>query len=158
MELQQQRPRRSAWMFWVGLSITIALTLGLAGVIIWLVVTQNLAQLTVIVGLIASMVAIVSTPLIFYFTIFHKPEKQEALTLPQRKETETPQTQPPGPTWNVPFRRNSFFTGREELLNQLHTNLTTTKAAALTQAQAISGLGGIGKTQTAVEYAYRYHD
>src|SRR5215467_14996330 len=58
----------------------------------------------------------------------------------------------------VPYRQNPFFTGRDELLKQLHTNLTTTKAAALTQAQAISGLGGIGKTQTAVEYAYRYRD
>src|SRR5205823_2970545 len=56
-----------------------------------------------------------------------------------------------------PFRRNPFFTGREELLKHLRDNLTTTKAAALVQAQAISGLGGIGKTQTAVEYAYRYH-
>ena len=48
--------------------------------------------------------------------------------------------------------------GREELLKQLHDNLTQNKAAALTQAQAIYGLGGIGKTQTAVEYAYRYRD
>ncbi len=71
---------------------------------------------------------------------------------------------------NLPYRRNPFFTGREDLLRQLRDNLTRNKAAALTQprqpqsqqssqqAQAISGLGGIGKTQTAIEYAYRHHD
>jgi len=57
--------------------------------------------------------------------------------------------------WNVPYRRNPFFTGREEILAYLYTVLQTSKAAALTQTQAISGLGGIGKTQVAVEYAYR---
>ncbi len=64
--------------------------------------------------------------------------------------------QQPVQVWYVPFRRNPFFTGREQLLTHLHENLTQTGAAALIQAQAISGLGGIGKTQTAVEYAYRY--
>ena len=60
--------------------------------------------------------------------------------------------------WNVPYRRNPFFTGRDQVLKELHNTLTNGSTAALTQAQAISGLGGIGKTQTAVEYAYRYRD
>jgi hypothetical protein len=58
--------------------------------------------------------------------------------------------------WTDPYRRNPFFTGREDLLTRLHDRLTQTRAAVLTQPQAISGLGGIGKTQTAVEYAYRF--
>jgi tetratricopeptide (TPR) repeat protein len=58
--------------------------------------------------------------------------------------------------WNVPYRRNPYFTGREDLLTRLHELLHAGKATALTQPQAISGLGGIGKTQTALEYAYRY--
>src|SRR5262249_19247750 len=52
--------------------------------------------------------------------------------------------------WNVPYPRNPFFTGREQLLAQLTTTLQKAPAA-LTQPQAISGLGGIGKTQLAVE-------
>jgi hypothetical protein len=155
MEPQQQRPCRSAWMFWVGLSITLAITLGLIGVIIWLVVTQNLAQLSVIVGLIASIAAIVTAPLIFYFTIFKQPEKPETPTLPQRVQTET--TTHASSIWNVPYRRNLYFTGREEVLHMLHERLSSAKTTGLTQSQAISGLGGVGKTQIAVEYAYRYH-
>ena len=59
--------------------------------------------------------------------------------------------------WNIPYPRNSFFIGREELLTRLHTQLQAGQATALSQPQAIIGLGGIGKTQIAVEYAYRYH-
>lgn len=62
------------------------------------------------------------------------------------------------PLWNVPYRRNLFFTGREDILASLYTELNRGKFAALTQAQAISGLGGIGKTQVATEYAYRYRE
>jgi tetratricopeptide (TPR) repeat protein len=60
--------------------------------------------------------------------------------------------------WTVPYRRNPLFTGREWVLTYLHEKLTSHHSVALTQPQAISGLGGIGKTQTAVEYAYRYRD
>ncbi|MFL5591975.1 MAG: hypothetical protein ACJ8DI_30585 [Ktedonobacteraceae bacterium] len=64
----------------------------------------------------------------------------------------------PVPAWNVPLRRNPFFTGREPVFTQIHTLLHAGKAAASSQPPAISGLGGIGKTQTAVEYAYRYRE
>jgi tetratricopeptide (TPR) repeat protein len=60
------------------------------------------------------------------------------------------------PIWNVPYPRNSFFIGRDELLTRLHTQLQAGQATALSQPQAITGLGGIGKTQIAVEYAYRF--
>ncbi|GHO94447.1 tetratricopeptide repeat protein [Reticulibacter mediterranei] len=67
-----------------------------------------------------------------------------------------PQTWPE--IWQVPYQRNPFFTDRERLLKALHKQLAQQKrsqsATALTQA--ISGLGGIGKTQTALEYAWRY--
>src|SRR5262249_3857343 len=49
-----------------------------------------------------------------------------------------------------------FFLGRDELLEQIHNQLWAGEVMALSQPQAISGLGGIGKTQMAVEYAYRY--
>src|SRR6266567_788226 len=60
------------------------------------------------------------------------------------------------PYWHVPFPRNPFFTGREEILEALHTQLGVDRTVALTQSTALHGLGGVGKTQIALEYAYRH--
>ena len=56
--------------------------------------------------------------------------------------------------FHVPYARNLHFTGRETALRTLRARLTD--PAARTRIAALTGLGGIGKTQTALEYAYRY--
>jgi hypothetical protein len=55
---------------------------------------------------------------------------------------------------NVP-QRNRNFTGRAELLEELHDRLITQERTALVP-NVLYGLGGVGKTQVAIEYAYRY--
>ena len=61
------------------------------------------------------------------------------------------------PFWNIPHQRNPFFTGREETLSYLYKSLAADNVVMLTQAQSITGLVGIGKTQPAVAFAYRFH-
>lgn len=56
----------------------------------------------------------------------------------------------------VPYERNPLFTGRDSFLNLLHTNLHDTSPRKYNHRIAIHGLGGIGKTQLALEYCYRY--
>ena len=70
------------------------------------------------------------------------------------RKSSSPPTTPVGtssqPIWNVPFERNPFFTGREDILGKIREELLSSSRAAF------SGLGGIGTTQTAIEYAYRH--
>jgi tetratricopeptide (TPR) repeat protein/transcriptional regulator with XRE-family HTH domain len=75
---------------------------------------------------------------------------------PEALPTTVPATYDPLPLWTVPHRRNPFFTGREYILRQLHTVLTQKQSILLSQSSTLTGLGGIGKTQTAIEYAYSY--
>ena len=59
--------------------------------------------------------------------------------------------------WNVPAGQGRFV-GREALLDDLAQRLSAGAGLALTQVQALHGLGGVGKTRVAVEFARRYRD
>ncbi|GCE51295.1 DNA-binding XRE family transcriptional regulator [Thermosporothrix hazakensis] len=57
--------------------------------------------------------------------------------------------------WYLPYSRNPFFVGREQQLECLYTALVQ-KAPQARRPYALSGMGGMGKTQLAIEFAYRY--
>ena len=54
--------------------------------------------------------------------------------------------------WNLPAR-NPGFTGRDGLLVAVRERLVAGDKAVV---QAFQGMGGVGKTQLAIEYAYRF--
>jgi len=85
-----------------------------------------------------------------------KPDAEPNFPTPdQSTAAQTEEPRFPGalpPVWNVPHQQNPHFIGRDALLDQIHQALTSNQAAALT---AIHGLGGVGKTTLATEYAYR---
>lgn len=57
---------------------------------------------------------------------------------------------------DVPYR-NPHFTGREAEIERLHNELAASGAAVLRHPPAaLFGMGGVGKTQIAAEYAHRF--
>ena len=60
------------------------------------------------------------------------------------------------PMW-LPFRKNRNFTGRDRELAEIHEALNFSDALLSTQRiLVLHGLGGIGKTQLAIQYAYSH--
>lgn len=57
---------------------------------------------------------------------------------------------------NLPPERNHLFIGRQNLMAELYERFKSRQHPAQASVQALTGLGGIGKTQTALEYAYRH--
>lgn len=78
--------------------------------------------------------------------------KSAAASPPAPKIEKKPGGETGPPIHNLPYPHlGDLFTGRQEELDALESGAT----AAITQSAAISGLGGIGKTRLAVEYAWR---
>lgn len=55
--------------------------------------------------------------------------------------------------WQVPLHRNLHFLGRDDSLEDISTIFDDAKQPVIL---ALTGLGGVGKSQLALEYAYRY--
>ncbi len=58
--------------------------------------------------------------------------------------------------WGHVPQRNKNFTGRVGLLRELREHLTKDSTTTAVLQHALYGLGGVGKTQLAMEYAYRF--
>ena len=57
--------------------------------------------------------------------------------------------------WGDVPQRNPNFTGRELLLEKLHSELIAVRETAVLP-QALHGMGGVGKSQVAIEYVHRH--
>jgi hypothetical protein len=58
----------------------------------------------------------------------------------------------------VPYDRNPHFLGRDGVLKSLRDKLQESKPKQYNHRVAIYGMGGVGKTQVAIEYAYRHEN
>jgi len=88
-------------------------------------------------------------------------EEEKAATLPSIPGlTSVPAPFDPDNTvFNVPYRaKNEGMVGREEALQKVRQQLLAGRRTAIGHTAALQGLGGLGKTQLAVEYAYRFRN
>lgn len=60
------------------------------------------------------------------------------------------------PYKHIPYARNIFFTGRQDVLEQLYETFERQNRLETCPPQVLTGLAGIGKTHIVTEYAYRY--
>ncbi|MGW1764755.1 FxSxx-COOH system tetratricopeptide repeat protein [Streptomyces sp. NPDC002073] len=86
-----------------------------------------------------------------------------ALLRALERPVQLPEAASPGPRfpgtvpkiWNAP-PRNTGFTGRSIVLERMRDQLGGGISVVLPQPQTLFGLGGVGKTQVALEYVHRF--
>lgn len=59
--------------------------------------------------------------------------------------------------WNLDYSRNKYFVGRESTLNVIDESLSSSEGNSVAIV-GLSGLGGVGKSQLAIEYAYQHKE
>lgn len=80
------------------------------------------------------------------------PKLTDPALLPKAPSPRYPRTIPP--VWRMQAR-NRWFTGRTEMLERLHAQLLGSSETVVMPI-VLHGMGGVGKTAIAVEYAHRY--
>ena len=98
------------------------------------IIVAIIALFAAVIGSIIAALAGISVPLISHWL----------------KQREAAKKKPPSPTHTPPaLGHNPYFTGREEILAEINKKLDSAGRVVLT------GIPGVGKTQTAAEYACR---
>ncbi|GAB1210553.1 hypothetical protein APSETT445_009348 [Aspergillus pseudonomiae] len=82
----------------------------------------------------------------------------EMITLFQSLNTGHKDAGPELPCFHVPLTLNDRFYVREDLLDQIADTLSPKAGRSGPRTLALYGIGGAGKTQTALQYAYRARD
>jgi DNA replication protein DnaC len=59
---------------------------------------------------------------------------------------------------NIPFASNPKFNGREDVLDAIGKSLVPQTTSSTLKSVALFGMGGVGKTQIAIQYAYHNMD
>ena len=87
------------------------------------------------------------------------PDKAALPHTPAPSPALAPSYDPRNPPFYVPYRqKGDQVIGREEALAKVRQQLTAGRRTAIGQTAVFQGLGGLGKTQLAVEYAFHYRD
>ena len=101
---------------------------------------MDTAIIVAIIGLVAAILSLIAALAgISVPFISHWLERRKTAKKKPRRTTYSPAAQ----------GHNPFFTGREEILGEIKKKLHSAGKVVLT------GIAGVGKTQTAAEYAYR---
>jgi len=93
---------------------------------------------------------------------YKRPKQSTSPVFPGKVQQALPRTAPPfpgnpRPLMKVPYHRNPWFIERDSLLEQLYQHYRT-DVTGFPMPLALCGVSGSGKTQIAIEYAYRYGD